>query len=89
MMDGWYGGMDGGGWILISLLWIVLVVAIVWAVAQLLPRSGRREPETSRTPDARAILDERLGRGEIDIDTYDEVRATLEGTPRAPRPVGR
>lgn len=79
MMD-WYGGMGGGWWVLMALFWVVLVIAIVWAMARLFPRGAgsEREPE-----DARAILDRRLAHGEIDPETY----ATLRDALRDARPV--
>ncbi len=40
MMDGWYDGMGAGGWILMSLFWVVLIAAIVWAGARLFARPG-------------------------------------------------
>jgi putative membrane protein len=84
MMDGWYGGMGTGDWILMTLLWVVLVAAIVWAAAQLFPgRPGRAEG--ARDEDAEEILDRRLARGEIDADTYDTLREKLLGARLARR----
>jgi len=80
MMDGWYDGMGGGGWVLMSLLWIVLVAAMVWAVTRLFPRRDRDDAPT----DPKAILDRRLAGGEIDPETYETLRAKLRET----RPVG-
>jgi putative membrane protein len=74
MMD-WGWGMGAGWWVFMVLLWVVLVVAIVWAVTQLFPRGSERE---QREPDdAQAILDRRLARGEIDPETYAALRDTL------------
>jgi len=90
MMDGWYDGMGAGGWILMTLFWIVLVALIVWGVTQLFPRSGGAEDGAAQTsgPDPKTILDLRLARGEIDIETYDELREKLEDAAREPDRVG-
>ena len=86
MMDGWYDGMGVGGWILMTLFWVLLVAVIVWAGAQLFP--GRREQGGDETPGAETpedILERRLARGDIDPETYDRLREKLGG----PRLVGR
>jgi len=82
MMDGWYGGMGAGGWILMILLWVLLVAVIVWAGAQLFGTRTLREDERERPED---ILDRRLARGEIDVDTYDVLREKLHGARLAGR----
>ncbi len=75
MMDGWDGGMGAAGWIVMMLFWVGLVAVIVWAVANLFPsRAGRAEGVPERPEE---ILDKRLARGEIDPQTYDELRAKL------------
>lgn len=83
-MNGMYGGgMGAGGWLLMSIVWIALVVSIVWAAVHLLPRREHSEPSgparlsSSREDDPLAILDRRLARGEIDVETYDELRKRL------------
>jgi putative membrane protein len=77
MMDGWDGGMGAAGWIVMMLFWVGLVAVIVWAVANLFPsRAGRAEGVPERPEE---ILDNRLARGEIDPQTYDELRAKLRG----------
>lgn len=74
MMD-WDGGMGAGGWVLMTLLWVVLVVAVVWAVANLFPGRAAGGADTPERP--QDILDRRLARGEIDIAAYDELRGKL------------
>ena len=82
-MNGWNGGMGAAGWLFMSLFWVLLLVVIVWAAAQLFP--GRRD---SAAPAAgpstepplgqpRQILDRRLASGEIDVATYEQLRETL------------
>lgn len=77
MMDGW-DGMGVAGWFLMTVFWVLLLAAVVWAVANLFPARGRSDPEAlPERPDE--ILDRRLARGEIDPATYDELRAKLRG----------
>jgi putative membrane protein len=82
MMNGWNGGMGAAGWLFMSLFWVLLLVVIVWAAAQLFP--GRREPVATATGPAlgsgeqpQQILDRRLASGEIDVETYEKLRETL------------
>lgn len=83
-MDGWDGGMGVAGWFLMTLLWVVLIAAIVWAVANLFPGRGADEPSAARSERPEDILDRRLALGEIDGSTYEELRNKLR-TARAER----
>lgn len=74
MMDGW-DGMGVAGWFLMTVLWVVLIAAIVWAVASLFPARARSDVSDAERPEE--ILDRRLARGEIDTTTYDELRAKM------------
>ena len=75
MMNGWNGGMTWEGWFFMSLFWVLLVGVIVWAAAQLFP--GRRDARTEQQEEPRTILDRRLASGEIDLETYEQLRRTL------------
>jgi putative membrane protein len=75
MMNHWYDSMGAGGWLLMSVLWVALIALIVWAIAQLFPRSGRGSADLAERPDE--ILDRRLASGEIDPATYDTLRGKL------------
>lgn len=76
MMHNWYGGgMGAGGWLLMSVLWVVLIAAIVWAVVNLFPRGGRDGGNLAERPEE--ILQRRLASGEIDSATYDTLRGKL------------
>lgn len=80
MMNGWHGGMSAGGWILMVVLWVVLIAVIVWVIARVLP-TRRDASATSVEPDDAeeplVILDRRLARGDIDVETYDALRKKL------------
>lgn len=79
------GGMGSGGWVIMAIVWIALVLLIVWAASRLLPRRdvpqapGAAGFSTSPPADPLAILDARLARGEIDLDTHDRLRERLSG----------
>lgn len=75
MMDGY--DMGSGGWTVMILFWAVVVAAIVWAVFVLPARRGAVQAGAVERP--RDILDARLARGEIDTETYDQLRAKLAG----------
>jgi putative membrane protein len=77
MMGGWGYGMGAGGWVLMSVVWLLLIAVVVWAVIRLFPRSEDRAPEPPpERPEE--ILERRLARGEIDPETYDTLRDKLE-----------
>lgn len=73
MMDGY--DMGSGGWTVMILFWAVVVAAIVWAVFVLPARRDAVQAGAVERP--RDILDSRLARGEIDTETYDQLRAKL------------
>ena len=75
MMDGWDGGMGGAGWLLMTVFWVAVVAAIVWAVANLFP--SRRDGSTVMPEPPEEILDRRLAGGEIDQASFDELREKL------------
>ena len=79
-------GSDWGLMVLWTILFIVVVVGVVWAVAGF-ARRDRTAVGGSR-PSGREILDERLARGEIDPDEYDRLRERIDRppTPQNPTP---
>lgn len=79
---GWGDHMDGvWGWLggTMMILWILLLVLAIVAVAVWLVRTTKLDRD--RSPDAtgepRRIIDERFARGEIDADTRRQMLDTL------------
>ena len=77
MMNGFSDGMGAGGWLLMSVLWVVLIAVVVWAIASLFPRAGGDRTAGSLAERPEDILDRRLASGEIDAATYDTLRTKL------------
>ena len=75
MMNG--SGMDAAGWVLMSVLWVILIVAIVWAVAALFGRGERSGSVASTAERPEEILDRRLATGEIDSETYEALQSKI------------
>jgi len=74
MMDGWHHDMGAGSWIFVTVFCIALLVLVVWVLTSLIP--GReRQSESRERPEE--ILERRLAAGEIDVKTYDKLRAKL------------
>ncbi len=85
----WYGGMGPGVWMGMGLFWLLLIGAIVWLVIELASPRRRQAPPPPATglpwgppagPTAETpleLLDRRLASGEIDVATYEQVRAAL------------
>lgn len=67
---GYCGGMGIGGWLLMIGFWAVLVGLVVWAITRLFPSGDGRG-------DAEQVLDRRLAAGDIDPQTYRQVRDEL------------
>lgn len=76
-MNGFNDGMSAGGWLLMSVFWVALIAVVVWAVAALLPRNGRRDDIGGLAERPEEVLDRRLASGEIDAETYDMLRGKL------------
>lgn len=70
-MWNWHG-MGLWGWLMMVVFWAVVIFGIVWAVRTTTSPSQRDEDSALR------ILDERLARGEIDREDYEERRRVLE-----------
>lgn len=69
--------LSNGGWLMLGLMMVALALA-VWAITRLFPA----------TPDAGAVLDARLARGEIDVTTHRMLREEISGR-AAPREAAR
>lgn len=78
MMNHWYDTMGAGDWAIMSVFWVALIGAIVWAVAHLSRPGTPTSDSRSERPDE--ILDRRLAAGEIDSATYDALRRKLHPT---------
>lgn len=70
-MRGWDGGWMWLWGSLMMLTWVVVIAAAVWLVTR--SSAGDRNSPAR----AREILDERLARGEIDLDEYRQRRDAL------------
>lgn len=70
----WYWhGMGLWGWLMMVVFWAVVIGGIVWAVRQSTVASRQHDEDLPLL-----ILDERLARGEIERDEYEDRRRVLE-----------
>ena len=76
-MSHWYSSMGAGDWLVMSVFWVALIGALVWAIVHLAPQH-RAAHGTMERPDD--ILNRRLASGEIDPATYDTLRGKLHET---------
>jgi putative membrane protein len=72
----WHNGMDSGSWIVMMVFWLAIAGVIVAAAFRVFTARERREPGRERPEE---ILERRLASGEIDAQTYDELRSRLGG----------
>ena len=76
MMNGY--GMGAGGWTIMIIVWIALLALIGLAIARIFPAAGGGSSDqrpAAASPER--LLDERLARGEIDVETYERLRGVL------------
>lgn len=69
-MGPWCNQMGAGDWLSMIVLWVAIVALIVWGVSRLFPAQP--------APDARAVLESRLAAGQIDPETYRQIRTELD-----------
>jgi putative membrane protein len=86
MMNGYYGNVGWGGWLAMALIMIAFWGLVVYAVVALFrggapsSRSGSTDPADPTDP--RRILDERLARGDIQVEEYQSRKDALVTTTR-------
>jgi putative membrane protein len=69
--------MGAAGWLLMALFWVALLALIAWAVVRLFPARSDDRPDGGSDEQPHEILDRRLARGEIDVETYEQLRSKL------------
>ncbi len=71
--------MGAGGWAIMIMIWIALVAVIGLAIVRLFPSSrdsgAVQDDPAGKSPER--VLDERLARGEIDVETYERLREVI------------
>ncbi len=83
---------SGWAWWQAGLMWVAMIAfwgLLIWGIYALVTGASRRTGEPGRGGQqpggARAILDERLARGEIDAEEYRRLHEVLDGgTDRSP-----
>jgi putative membrane protein len=83
MMD-WDAGVRGGSWLIVCTMMLAFLALIVVFVVPL--ARGSRGGFGMGRPTAKEILDERLARGEIDVEEYTRTLDILSGGEQLPRP---
>jgi putative membrane protein len=87
--DGWHNGWSGGwDWLPMMLMMVLVWGGLIWLAIVLVrnvARHGANDPTGSRSPSGRELLDQRLARGEIDVDEYRSRLDALTSAPRAGR----
>jgi putative membrane protein len=78
MMGGFGMGFGGFGFLLMAVFWIVIVVAAIWLVGNLFPRSDRGQSPANAPESAVDIVKRRYARGEISKDEFEAMRHSLE-----------
>jgi uncharacterized membrane protein len=63
--------------VFLSVVWLVAVGVIGWTAVTIL-RSGLSTPNSRNLQPLRDVFDERLARGEIDLEEYRKLRAAID-----------
>lgn len=64
----------------VALMWVGMIAfwgLIVWALYALISSASRRPGDEDHGREARRILDQRLAKGEIDVEEYQRLRETI------------
>jgi putative membrane protein len=74
--------MGAGGWIAMGVFWVALIALVVWLIIRALPghgdnSRGGHSDGFAGTETPEQILDRRYAAGELDLETYQVMRATL------------
>ncbi len=85
MMWFWGGGVHWWGWLLGTIAMVAFWGLVIWAIWYFVTAVARRpEDRPHGSSDPKAILDERLARGEIDAEEYRDLRDLLRGGDSSP-----
>jgi putative membrane protein len=76
--DSGTGHMSGAGWLLMTLLALLLLALLAAVVYVLVRHAGPTDARRGSSSTARLVLDERFARGEIDADDYRARRELLD-----------
>jgi putative membrane protein len=72
--------MGAGGWVLMTLGWVLIVGLLIWALLSLVRRrAGDRHQAT-----APEILDRRLADGAISVEEYERLHHAMHAKPGHP-----
>ncbi len=76
MGSGYDNGMMGGMWFFSLLFWILIIAGVVFIVRWLTERNRDISPPTESALD---VLKKRYARGEIDRDTFEQMKRDIKG----------
>lgn len=74
-----HGGYWGFGWIFTLIFWVIIIMAIVWAVKHLVAGGGPHGLHMSGEDPAMQILKERYAKGEIGKEEFEAKKKDLMG----------
>ena len=81
-MWGWADGPSGWGWfwmiVMMSFVWLPLLLAVVWALAQFGRQSASGGRDSGEAIDARELARRAYARGEIDRERYLQIMQDLD-----------
>lgn len=72
--------MTTWGWVMMiawSLVWVGLLATLAWVAVKWVRAGSLNSNGQSQTKTADELLDERLAKGEIDVEEYQRTRAAL------------
>ncbi len=73
--------MTTWGWVMMivwSLVWVGLLATLAWVAVKWVRAGSLNSVGPPQAKTAHDLLDERLARGEIDVEEYQRTRAALE-----------
>jgi putative membrane protein len=78
MMNNGHGSMMGGMWFFSILFWVLIIAGVVFITRWFLERGRNKEGSGVNGDSALAILEKRYAKGEIDRETFEQMKKDIE-----------
>ncbi len=78
MMNNGHGSMMGGMWFFSILFWVLIIAGVVFITKWFLERNRDKVASAANEESALDILKKRYARGEIDQETFEQMKKEIE-----------
>lgn len=78
MVSNGHGSMMGGMWLFSILFWVLIIAGVVFITKWFLARNQNRQESVISEESALDILKKRYAKGEIDQETFEQMKKEIE-----------